>query len=188
LGKLLEATSNTNRKLAKSSKDKPTAEFYELHRWLLSRKFKAREAGTVYQDAQPNFDAEKCVDQLLGSSRAIGSVAPSASPESKFDLGWCLIRGEHPTVLSEVAGKVPSPQTWSQVARFVPRTDEEAERRTSEILASKKARKQKSKGESDNQTPPAKRPKASESDSKELATFDSSEIEPAMEMEEERDS
>jgi hypothetical protein len=188
LGKLLETTSKTNRKLAKSTKVKPAEEFHELHRWLLNKKQKAKESGTVYQDAQPNFDAEKCVDQLLGSSRAIGSVAPSASPESKFDLGWCLIRGEPPKVLLEVAGKIPSSQTWDQVARFVPRTDKEAEKRASEILASKKTRKQKSKGESDTQTPPAKRPKASKSDSKELATFDSSEIEPAMEMEEERDS
>jgi hypothetical protein len=188
LGKMLEATSKTNRKLAKSSKVKPATEFYELHRWLLSKKFKARESGTVYQDAQPNFEPEKCVDQLLGSFRAIGSVAPSASPESKFDLGWCLIRGEPPKVLLEVAGKIPSSQTWDQVARFVPRTDKEAEKRASEILASKKTRKQKSKGESDNQTPPAKRPKATKSDSKEPATSDSSESESAVEMEEENDS
>lgn len=189
LGSVLECTSKEMKKLAKSSSDKPSSELHEIHRYCLAEKIKAREKGVTPFPVDASFDAEDTTTKLINSIKVVSASFhkagyKSTTPELIIRSGLCLIRGETPQELASEEGIIPSPDTWEDTPRSVPRTDEEAERRSAEILASKKQRKQRETKESDNQSPLSKRAKPNETPAQTPDSKNQASSSEAMEMEE----
>jgi len=167
-GQLLEASSGWMRKLAKSTSEKPSKALHAVHRALLKSKSEIRAKEVFPEEVIPEgFNPGAQLQQLVG---AVGSAIDFATanhpnlPEQQLaDAGWCLFQGNLGDLEPPFQGIIPDPEAWLQAHLSVPRTEQEAEARSSQLLASKKQRKEKRQKEKENpedqgpDDPPAKR-------------------------------
>jgi hypothetical protein len=173
-GQILSYTSKVMKETSKSTTEKVGPELYELHRFMLTERSKAKASGIIPKaEALPDsLPAEATALRLIKSYSAIKSAfhevdKPLPASGTVFQAGWCLLQGKVPQDLSPEAGIIPNEETWNDVSPTVPRTDEEAKTRSSALVDLRKARRERKKEqESDDQTPASKRSKLDDDSSK----------------------
>jgi hypothetical protein len=161
-GQLLEETSREMKRISRSKNDKPSSELHALHGELLSTRARVRNGEITLPDFSFTEDntPKSAVDDLLTGYRHVKSHCDKAgvtlAASEIFRGSQCLLRGQRPEEGHVLAGLNPDKSTWTKATRKVPRTEQEAERRAVQILASRKQRKERKKS-SDNQSPIPKR-------------------------------
>jgi len=188
IGIILNETSKTMKRAAKSTSVRPSTELYELHRCMLTKRADVKSGVKVMPKETPDLDGETVVNQLLSFHKSVkaehvkeGVEVPT--PDSIFEFGWRLIRGETPQNPFALTGKIPDVATCTVASRTVPRTDDETEERAAALLASKKSRKQRKENKPDNQVPIPKRARLDETSSQESDSQSSSKGAASVEME-----